>query len=309
MNGLLVVNKPSGVTSRRVVDRAEQWFPGVKIGHAGTLDPLATGVLVLCLGDAARLIEYVQELDKTYEAALRLGAWSDTDDRDGAVQVVDDPAIPETRQIAEVLDSFAGAIEQTPPAYSAVRVEGSRAHKLARRGRDVPLLARRVRIDGVELVHYAFPSLTLRIHCGKGTYIRALARSAGERLGCGALVESLHRTRIGRFTSTDAFPLSADAQTVMQGVLPPRAAVDHLPAVSLPRDWLLRLSLGEWIPLRMATLISGNFGGSGANSELAVAVINERGELAAIALVTNEKALRPRKVFKSACPAQTGQSG
>src|SRR5262249_40799020 len=149
---LLILNKPSGITSRQVVDRTERWFPGVKIGHAGTLDPLATGVLVLCLGDGARLIEYIQDLDKTYAATLRLGAWSDTDDSDGVVQEVSDVIAPERSRIIDALDSFVGEIEQTPPAYSAAWVDGRRAHDLARGGHNVHLQPRRVRIDRIELI-------------------------------------------------------------------------------------------------------------------------------------------------------------
>jgi tRNA pseudouridine55 synthase len=307
MNGLLVLNKPSGITSRQVVDRAERRFPGAKIGHAGTLDPLATGVLVLCLGDAARLIEYIQDLDKTYAATIRLGAWSDTDDSDGAVQEVNGVIVPERSRIIETLDSFVGEIEQTPPAYSAARVDGRRAHDLARRGRNVRLQPRRVRIDRIELISYAFPTLELLVECGKGTYIRSLARSLGERLGCGALVASLDRTRVGPFQAADAIHLTDDIEVIRRHVLPLRAAVAHFPAVNLPGDWLFRLSLGEWVPPGVATVISGNLENRAGQPEQPISILNDCGDLAAIALLTSERALRPRKVFKSACPTQAGQ--
>src|SRR5438105_3717785 len=174
-NGLLVLDKPGGMTSRAALDRAQRWFPRrTRLGHTGTLDPLATGVLVLCLGVATRLTEYVQRMKKTYRAGVRLGARSNTDDADGTVEAVRVDVVPAGEAILRCLDGFIGEIEPVPPAFSAAKVTGQRAYNRARRGEEVTLEPRRVRIDAIELVEYAYPHLGLLVHCGKGTYIRSL---------------------------------------------------------------------------------------------------------------------------------------
>src|SRR6266849_314652 len=199
-NGLLVVDKPSGMTSRDVVDRAARWFPRrTRLGHTGTLDPLATGILVLCVGAATRLTEYVQRMAKTYHAGLLLGVRSDTDDADGTVLpvVVDVP--PSGTQVAEALRSFIGTIDQIPPADSAAKLTGRRAYALARRGEEVVLQPRAVQIHRIDIQQYEYPRLRLEVHCGNGTYIRSLARDLGIVLGCGAMIETLRRTQVGPF--------------------------------------------------------------------------------------------------------------
>src|SRR3954452_6512811 len=169
VNGLLVLNKPSGITSRDALDRAAAWFARkTKIGHAGTLDPLATGVLVLAVGPATRLIEYVQAMPKAYRTRVRLGATSDTDDADGTITPTPAAAPVEEVAVRSALAGFAGEVEQVPPAYSAARVEGRRAHLLARRGHEVALAPRRVRIDRIDVRDYRWPELELDVFCGKG---------------------------------------------------------------------------------------------------------------------------------------------
>src|SRR5262245_19826772 len=190
VDGLLVLDKPGGITSRDAVDRAQRWFPRrTRIGHTGTLDPLATGVLVLCLGVATRLTEYVQRMAKTYRSTFRLGARSDTDDADGTVTPFTEAPVPSDADVRACLAGFVGEIEQTPPPYSAAKVTGRRAYGLARRGEDVELAPRRVQIYGIDVLAYNYPLLELEVRCGKATYIRSLARDAGERLGCCGLVE------------------------------------------------------------------------------------------------------------------------
>jgi tRNA pseudouridine55 synthase len=202
MNGLLVIDKPGGMTSRDVVNRVQQWFPRkTKIGHTGTLDPLATGVLVLCVGAATKLVERIQNMGKTYRTRLLLGATSDTDDADGAVAPTAETIAPTEEQIRAELPAFVGRIEQVPPAYSALKVGGVRAHELARGGKAVALAARPVDVYAVRLIGYEWPHLDLEIDCGKGTYVRSIARDLGARLGCGALVQTLRRTRVGPFTA------------------------------------------------------------------------------------------------------------
>ena len=198
MNGFLVVDKPGGMTSRAVVNRVQLWFPRrTKIGHTGTLDPLATGVLVLCIGTATKLADRVQAMAKQYETRVRFGATSNTDDADGEVVESLSAPIPTREAIEELLPQFVGLIEQLPPQFSALKVQGQRAYELARRGTEVALQPRPVRVDSIQLVNYEWPWLDLIIDCGKGTYVRSIARDLGEHLGVGALVQSLRRTRVG----------------------------------------------------------------------------------------------------------------
>ena len=233
-HGLLVLDKPSGITSRAAVDQAEAWFPRkTRIGHTGTLDPLATGVLVLCLGDATRLTEYVQDMKKTYRTTVLLDARSDTDDADGKVERLDFPEPPERVRIEECLRGFVGTIEQVPPAYSAARIDGQRAYDRARRGQEVSLAPRAVQVYGIDMLSYDYPRLHLEVRCGKGTYIRSLARDLGERLGRAALVEVLRRTSVGPFRAEDAVALDEDPIRAKERLLPVETALSELPQVVL----------------------------------------------------------------------------
>jgi tRNA pseudouridine55 synthase len=271
---LLVLDKPGGITSRTAVDHAQRWFPrGTRIGHTGTLDPLATGVLVLCLGQATRLAEYVQRMGKTYRTTLFLGATSDTDDADGTVTPTANATAPTRAVLENALVRFHGEIAQTPPAYSAAKVGGRRAYDLARQGKVISLAPRTVRIDAIRVLDYSFPRLELEIDCGKGTYIRALARDLGEQLGVGAFVAALRRTRVGPFCPEQAVPWSADSSTARSRILDSRLAVADLPTVRLTEDEARRLGRGQAVPLP-----SGRAGV--ADAELAI--LTPAGELLAI---------------------------
>jgi tRNA pseudouridine55 synthase len=249
-DGLLVLDKPGGLTSRDAVDRAQRWFPrGTRLGHTGTLDPLATGVLVLCAGSATRLTEYVQHMAKTYRTTVRLGARSDTDDADGTVTPAEGARLPSPDELATCLGGFLGEIEQVPPAFSAAKVTGQRAYDLARRGEDVTLAARRVRIDAIDVLRYEYPEVDLEVRCGKGTYIRSLARDLGERLGCGGLVQVLRRTRVGPFRAEDAVALDVDAATARARLCPLAMAVADLPGVTVVARAAANLRQGKAVPL------------------------------------------------------------
>jgi tRNA pseudouridine55 synthase len=257
-DGLLVLDKPSGITSRTALDRALVWFPrGTRMGHTGTLDPLATGVLVLCLGTATRLADYVQRMSKTYRAGIRLGARSDTDDADGTITATREVIPPEAATVATCLNRFIGTINQVPPAYSAAKLSGQRAYDLAREGQEVSLTARPVTIYGIDILHYSYPLLELEIRCGKGTYIRSLARDLGEQLGCGALVQTLRRTRVGPFTAESAVTLEAKVETARAHVQPLARALTELPRVTLPANELKRFCQGQAVPLSEAPPSAG----------------------------------------------------
>jgi tRNA pseudouridine55 synthase len=288
-NGLLVLDKPGGITSRAALDRAARWFPRrTRIGHTGTLDPLATGVLVLCLGSATRLGEYVQRMAKTYRTRLRLGARSDTDDADGIITPVAEARPPDAGTMREAVAGMVGEIEQVPPGYSAAKVAGRRAYDLARQGEEISLAPRRVHVDGIDVLAFDYPHLDLEIHCGKGTYVRSLARDLGERLGCGALVQTLRRLRVGPFTVEEAVSLEADAATARARLLPPAAAVAELPRVVLEPSELRRLGNGQAVPFR----------GAAQRASREVAVFDETDRLEAVARLDLDRGvLWPEKVL------------
>jgi tRNA pseudouridine55 synthase len=208
MHGFLNIDKPSGMTSHDVVARVRRVARQKRVGHAGTLDPAATGVLVLGLGNATRLIEYVQDsTSKRYLATVHLGITTTTDDAEG--QVLATSALPplDIAAIEQALQPFRGQIAQAPPMYSALHHQGRRLHELARQGIVVERVARPVTIERLELLDWSAPLLKLDITCGKGVYIRSLARDLGAALGCGAHLQALRRTAVGTFLIEDAVPL------------------------------------------------------------------------------------------------------
>jgi tRNA pseudouridine55 synthase len=280
-----------GLTSRDVVDRVQRWFPPrTRIGHTGTLDPLASGVLVLCVGQATRLGEYVQQMEKTYEVRVRLGARSATDDAEGPIEAAPWCGVPPDRaRVTATLRSFLGEIEQVPPDYSAARFTGQRAYALARRGRTIALQPRKVRIYSIDILAYEYPALDLRVRCGKGTYIRALARDLGNALGPGAYVETLRRTRVGPFDVANALSVEADERTARQCLFPPESAVTELPRINLPEAAIARLRHG------LTTCCSDTARNFGAGAE--IAVFNESNRLAAIVKADGDGSLVPAKVL------------
>jgi tRNA pseudouridine55 synthase len=225
------VDKPAGLTSHDVVARVRRALGTRAVGHTGTLDPFATGLLVVLVGRATRLARFVESQPKTYLADAVLGARTDTDDRTGAVvgPVVPRPEIAEPA-LREALAGFAGDQRQRPPSFSAKHVRGQRSYRLARRGETVALPEADVTVHAIELVSYQPPRLTFRATVSAGTYLRALARDLGERLGVGAHLVGLRREAIGPLRVEDAVPLD---QVSRQAVRPARAVLGHLPAVEL----------------------------------------------------------------------------
>jgi tRNA pseudouridine55 synthase len=248
ISGILVIDKPAGITSREVVNRVQRWFPKkTKIGHTGTLDPLATGVLVLCIGKATRLADLVQAMGKSYLARFRLGATSSTDDVDGEVRETLGVTPPNREQIDAALAGFCGFIDQVPPKFSALKVSGERAHDLARFGHEFQLKPRPVRIDAIRVLQYEWPYIDLEVDCGKGTYIRSIARDLGTELGCGGLVQTLRRTRVGPFTVEQGIGVEQSVEEVGRFLLPLSAAVPHLRQFSLELPVARRLAQGQTV--------------------------------------------------------------
>jgi len=200
MNGLLIINKPKGWTSFDVVAKIRNKFKVKKVGHTGTLDPMATGVLVLCLGKATKLAQKITDTDEEYIAEITFGATSNTDDAEGEIIKSQDPNSKNKKEIQSSLTEFNGQIMQVPPNFSAKKIKGQRAYKLAREGKEVKLEPREVTVNEIEILDYKWPVLSLRIECGKGTYIRSIARDMGQALGVGGYLSALQRTKVGQYT-------------------------------------------------------------------------------------------------------------
>ncbi len=291
--GILNVCKPSGCTSRDVVDRVERMVRPAKAGHAGTLDPLASGVLVICVGQATRLIQYVQQMPKTYRATFVLGKRSATDDTEGVLEDVPNATAPTHTTLETTLSRFVGEISQRPPDHSAVKVAGKRAYELARRGLEVQLKPRTVTIYRLGLLSYAYPELMLDIECGSGTYVRSLGRDLGDMLGTGAVMSALERTAIGQFRVADALPLEyLNSDSLVQNVQPALAALADFPRVALSEAQLLEVDRGR--PILKAWLADLDPSGA-VHSEMAAT--DSHGNLAAILYEKHPGELWPRVNF------------
>ncbi|MCE5301484.1 MAG: tRNA pseudouridine(55) synthase TruB [Planctomycetaceae bacterium] len=249
--GLIPLNKPTGMTSRQVVNCVERLTRPLKAGHAGTLDPLASGVLVVCIGPATRLIEYVQRMRKQYVGAFLLGRQSPTEDIEGEVVELPDATQPTLEQTETAVRHFVGRILQRPPAFSALKIQGRPAYRLARQGRPVELQPRPVEIHRIAVQSYQYPELILEVECGAGTYIRSLGRDLAERLGTAAVMTALRRTAIGQFcieSSIELDKLTVDGWT--RYVESPLRAVEGLPQIQLTSDEVARIRNGQTIARR-----------------------------------------------------------
>jgi len=244
--GLLRIDKPQGVTSHDVVSHVRRVLGIRRVGHAGTLDPFATGLLLVCVGGATRLVEYLHGLDKVYEAEALLGTTTDTDDLEGVILSEQEGWRGlDAEQVRAALLRRTGSVLQLPPAYSAKKVGGQPAHRRMRRGETVTLTPAPVHIHEVSLLGFEPPRVRFRIRCGTGTYIRAFARDVGSDLGCGAHLVALRRISIGAHRVEDAVALDAVSR---DRLLPPDAAVRHLRAVHVPEPVVARLRQGQRVP-------------------------------------------------------------
>jgi tRNA pseudouridine55 synthase len=222
LDGVLNVDKPTGMSSAAVVARVKRLLPrGTKIGHAGTLDPFATGVLLLLVGRATKSCERLMDQPKQYETTVKLGATTATDDPESPEEPHEIAAEVTREQIDTLLPRFVGEIQQRPPAFSAMKIEGRRAYELARKGHEVVMEPRPVRIYGIEIISYTWPHLRLRIDCGRGTYVRALARDIGDALATGGYLTQLRRTRVGSFAVEEAITLDRLDPLSVGGALVP----------------------------------------------------------------------------------------
>jgi tRNA pseudouridine55 synthase len=289
--GILVVDKPIGPTSHQVVNVVRRGTGIRKVGHAGTLDPRASGVLVLCLGPATRLSEYLSTSDKRYEAVVQFGSATKTYDAEGEI-LHESERIPSKSEIEAVLPEFRGEISQVPPPFSAIKIKGKKAYELARAGKDPELEARNVNILDLRMNNYKKPDLSLEIECSAGTYIRSLAHDLGKRLSSGAHLASLRRIKAGPFTIEEAIPLPKLEVGFMvdkweRYVIPAADALPDFPMVKIRDEQLDQIRYGLRIPAFDA-------GGEIARG------ITEKGELVAILELVEDGTLwHPRKVFIS----------
>lgn len=280
MNGIVIVDKPQGWTSQDVTARLRRVFSTRRIGHGGTLDPMATGVLPVFVGRATRAVEFFEHAEKTYEATLRLGMKTDTQDITGAV-LEERPVTVTEQDILNVLPAFRGEILQIPPMYSALKVNGQKLYDLARKGKEVERQPRPITIHELELLHFDGQDARIRVRCSKGTYIRTLCEDMGEKLGCLGCMAALRRTRAGEYTIEKAVPLQTllDAENPEQYLLSMDSPFLGYPAVTLSENQEKRCRNGNAFTLRVP---DGTYRAYGKNGEFLMLARVENGVMSTI---------------------------
>jgi len=290
VNGFLVIDKPVGISSHDVVNRVRRILGTKKIGHTGTLDPFATGVLPIAAGEGTKAIQFLDEGEKAYDAVIRLGVTTDTLDSTGTVLQECDPVEIGYEQLSKAVDSLTGDIYQVPPMYSAIKQGGQPLYKLARKGIEVERQPRQVTIHRLEVLSFDNPFVSVKVRCSRGTYIRTLADDFGKALGCGACLTELRRTISGPFRLADAMTLDQLAEYVAAGVVQQHlltlpAAVSHLMQMQLSVAELQRLKNGIPPHDRLSDVPSG-----------LVSLMYDK-QLIAVAEQTPEKRITLKRVF------------
>ena len=296
MNGLLLIDKPGGMTSHDVVAAIRRLVRPLRVGHTGTLDPLADGLLILCVGEATKIASFVEAQYKLYRAVALLGTQTDTQDITGTKIAEKSVEGVTEHRIRETANRFLGRIEQTPPAFSAIKVNGVRAYKLARRKQKVTLKPRKIEITRFEVENIRLPRIELLIECSKGTYVRTLCSDLGTALGVGGCMESLRRLGIGRFRVGDAKPLAelSSPEHIREVLTPASAGLSHLPAITCSPEQTIKLSNG------MALAVSEQLEVAGDKSTWAQALGTD-GELIAVGKLARDNdtiLFHPKRVLK-----------
>ena len=292
ISGVLVIDKPVGLTSHDIVQVVRKGTGIRRAGHTGTLDPRASGVLVVLIGPAVRLSEYVSASDKRYQAIVRLGSSTDTYDAEGEITKTASPDEISEEMFENALSNFIGEIEQVPPPYSAVKVKGRKAYEMARKGEEVELEPRIIQVHNLELLEWAPPEAVIDVYCSSGTYVRSLANDLGNVLGCGAHLIGLRRTKSGRFTLRDSVPLNKLRDAFTDGswyqyLIPAADALSDWPSIELNPEMVDAVRHGHRIPVteKLGDMVCG---------------ISELGELIALLEYDPEKnEWQPKKVFFS----------
>lgn len=291
-SGILVVEKGAGVTSFQVVARLRRCLRVEKVGHGGTLDPGATGVLPILIGEATKLAPYLMDHEKEYLATVRLGVVTDTLDLTGTV--LRTPPVPDLSEarIREVCASFLGTIRQIPPMFSAIHHDGQRLYELARKGIEVPRAPREVAIHALTLESVTLPSFTIRVTCGKGTYVRVLGADIGEALGCGGTLESLVRTRVGPFRLDQAVSWTEvkgaePSEGLWAALLPPDSGLGHWPEIRLSEEGTV-----AWLHGRAVTTTD-----LGSAPEGWVRVYVSTGQFAGVGRIVGRGTVKPERIL------------
>jgi tRNA pseudouridine55 synthase len=301
MDGILNINKPAGLTSFAVVSRVKRITGEKHCGHAGTLDPLATGVLLVCLGQATRILEYLFEDNKTYLAEIKLGITTDSYDSSGKLTGQADASGIELKEVEQVLNQFKGCIEQQPPMYSALKHHGQPLYRLARQGIEVERKSRLIQIYRLEIIRWELPLFHLEVECSKGTYIRSLAHDIGRALGCGAIMQNLTRLRAGSFDIADSISLEQLETSFKAGqgeglLQPADRALQHLAVIIVNPEQQSRLVNGRPVALSEKTYPDGQI----------CRIYNQNGAFIGIARYTAEqKCWQPLKILAAGCGRQS----
>lgn len=293
VDGLLLLNKPAGLTSNQALQKVKRLLNAKKAGHTGSLDPAATGMLPLCFGEATKICPYLLDADKTYRVTARLGVATDTGDADGSeVKRADVPDMP-GEQWAAALHEFVGESTQVPPMYSALKQDGKRLHELARQGQTVDRPARPIRIDEIQLLEIAGTRLVFRVRCSKGTYVRVLVEDIAAAVGTVAHTSRLHREVVGDFEAHDMLDLSTleaaaaeSVQALRERLMAPDAALARLQAVTLEGTAGQRFTNGQVIPQGTADAVG------------LVRVYANDGRFLGVGELMDEGQLAPRRVFR-----------
>ena len=288
MDGILLVDKPENITSNRLVQKIKKKLEEQKVGHTGTLDYFASGLMVLTLGKATRLTEYFQGLDKEYIATGELGKITDTYDRQGKIIEEKECNISEEK-LKDIIFSFVKTYPQLPPPYSAKKIEGKRAYQLAKKGLEVPLKPKEVTIYSIEIIDISLSFFTIKVHCSSGTYIRSLIKEIGDKAGCGAYTTALRRTKVGEFDVKDALPLEKimkmSKKEIEEHVVPVKDALYFFPEIVLDEGFDKRFLFGQRfkVPYRIDGLVK---------------VLDKNGNFLGIGKIKANQILQPVKVFK-----------
>ena len=293
VDGIVLLNKPKGISSNQALQQVKRLYQAQKAGHTGSLDPMATGVLPLCLGEATKFSQYLLNADKAYRATIKLGQHTTSGDAEGEVMSDVDASSVTREAFLAVMDHFRGAIQQVPPMFSALKVNGQPLYKLAREGIEIEREARTVTIYSIELLNFrpgCYPEADISVECSKGTYIRSIAIDIGNLLGVGGHLVSLDRFRVGQFTEEESYSLeelqAKDGDNSLDALLiPPSEAVNHLPLVEVTDDTGYYLRLGQAVLVPKAP-VSG-----------LVRVFEESGRFLGIGEVTDDGRIAPRRLI------------
>lgn len=293
IHGIVLLDKRQGISSNKALQEVKRLYNANKAGHTGSLDPLATGLLPICLGEATKVSAYMLEDDKRYQTVIQLGVMTDTGDVDGVI--LEEKPVPDIsqHQLDECLASFEGEIEQVPPMYSALKHNGKKLYELAREGITVERKARKITIYAIESLNFSNNLLTLDVRCSKGTYIRTLAEDIGQYLGCGATVKELRRTEAGKFKLTDARlieqlqEIASESDKALQSIL---IAVDQplqfIPAIQISEIEADLVQQGQRIPSPIE------------NNELGLCRLYHAGQFLGLGEMLMDAKIQPRKLFK-----------